>query len=504
MDRTPDIFLPYQKLWTEDKSELKVCVKSRRIGITWAEAADDVLLASRSDGMDCYYIGYDEDMTKEYIETIAEWARFFNLAASNINVEILDEQKDTRVFWVDFHSGFKIQALSSMPRNLRGKQGRIVIDEAAFHDDLAALIKAAMATTIWGGSVAVISSHHGIDNSFAKLVEDIRAGRRPGSVHQYTFDEAIEQGLAERVFYIKGQEYTKEAADAWVKSVYAFYADDADEELRCIPAKSGGKYLDVGLIEDCMYDAPVFRLEYDKEFTWKPNAYREAEVLAWCNESLLPELKKLDQSRLHVLGEDFGRKSDMTALVPLEITQTLRRRCPFVVELRNVPYDQQKQIVFYLLDRLPRFVKAAFDATGNGEQLAEVTAQHYGKTRAESIKFNDSTSQEIFTPFKAALQDHMLMLPRDDQIKDDLRLVEVINGVPKIPSARTTAKNNKGQTVYRHGDVAIAAALAYRASKGNYVEYDYKPAVWNEIRKQGLQDMQPRTTAGFGRKKGIW
>jgi hypothetical protein len=52
--------------------------------------------------------------------------------------------------------------------------------------------------------------------------------------------------------------------------------------------------------------------------------------------------------------------------------------------------------------------------------------------------------------------------------------------------------------------VAIAAALAYRASKGNYVEYDYKPAVWNEIRKQGLQDMQPRTTAGFGRKKGIW
>jgi len=63
-----------------------------------------------------------------------------------------------------------IVALSSRPSNLRGKQGNIVIDEAAFHDNLPALLKAALAIMMWGGRIRVISTHNGADNPFADLV----------------------------------------------------------------------------------------------------------------------------------------------------------------------------------------------------------------------------------------------------------------------------------------------------------------------------------------------
>ena len=38
-----DVLLPYQKIWIADDSPLKIAEKSRRTGITWAEAADATL-----------------------------------------------------------------------------------------------------------------------------------------------------------------------------------------------------------------------------------------------------------------------------------------------------------------------------------------------------------------------------------------------------------------------------------------------------------------------------
>ena len=43
-----DVLLPYQKKWLEDKAQVKVVEKSRRIGLTWAQALDDVLQAATS------------------------------------------------------------------------------------------------------------------------------------------------------------------------------------------------------------------------------------------------------------------------------------------------------------------------------------------------------------------------------------------------------------------------------------------------------------------------
>ena len=72
---------------------------------------------------------------------------------------------DILAYRIRFASGHKIVALSSRPSNLRGKDGCAVIDEAAFHEDLPGLLKAALAFTMWGGLVRIISTHNGAHNA---------------------------------------------------------------------------------------------------------------------------------------------------------------------------------------------------------------------------------------------------------------------------------------------------------------------------------------------------
>lgn len=131
--------------------------------------------------MNVYYIAYNRDMTVEYIQACAMWARAFNYAASEIEEgfwEEDDDDKHIKTYTIKFpDSGFRIVALSSRPSNLRGRQGIIVIDEAAFHEQLDELLKAALAMLIWG-KVRVISTHDGDDNPFNTLIGDIRAGRQ--------------------------------------------------------------------------------------------------------------------------------------------------------------------------------------------------------------------------------------------------------------------------------------------------------------------------------------
>ena len=179
-----ELLLGYQKRWVADDSPLKIAEKSRRTGITWAEASDAVLTASRTKsahGTNHFYVGSNKEMAREFIDAAAMWAKAFDKAAGDIEEELFiddgQEGKEILTFVIHFASGFKIQALSSKPSNLRGMQGNVTIDEAAFHDQLAEVLKAALALTMWGAKVRLISTHNGAENLFNQLIQDSRAGK---------------------------------------------------------------------------------------------------------------------------------------------------------------------------------------------------------------------------------------------------------------------------------------------------------------------------------------
>lgn len=482
-----DLLLSYQQelLQTTSVHAVVVVEKSRRIGYTWAIAADAVLTAAaekRSGGMDVLYIGYNLDMAREFIDTAGAWSRLFDRACSACAEEISDDGSDDgiKAFRITFASGHEIVALASRPRSLRGRQGYVIIDEAAFHDDLDELLKAAMALLIWGGKVAVISTHNGTTHPFNQLVEACRAGKKPYAVLRVTLDDALKDGLYKRICLVKGEDWSQDKEDAWAAGIYASYGDAADEELRVIPKNKGGIWLPRDLVVARMAeDIPVLRWEVEPGFVDLPDYARRAVALGWCEAELRPLLNRLDPTRMSVYGHDYARLRDASVGWPAQIMRDLAVRTAFVFELRNVPDEEQKLIVRYVLDRMPRFVRGAIDAGGNGASLAERMRQLFGPDRIEEVKFSTEWYRVNMPPFKAALEGASMVLAKDADILVDFGQLEMRDGVAQLK--RTQARTTGTDGNRRHGDAAIAAVLCHYASRLPQQDYGYTPAPSAEI-----------------------
>lgn len=495
------ILLPYQQRWIADKSPVKAIEKSRRIGMSYCEASDSVLHAADAErGANVYYISYDKEMTSGFIQDCATWARAFHAAAGEIGERIMtrDDGRDIHVFDIPFESGNHIQTFSSNPRNLRSKgrpRERLVLDEAAFVDDLAEVLKAALAMTMWGGTVHILSTHNGDENPFNGLIQEARAGRNDYSVHRVTLDDALAEGLYRRICEVTGRPWSQEAQDAWRESLVRRYHPNEDEELFVIPAFGGGAYLPRELVSACMVDGPLLRFDGTRSFNLAPESVRRAEINDWIKDILRPELGRLDFRRRHVFGMDFARKGDMTDIVPLEIGADLRKRWPFLVELHNVPYRQQSQVMLSVGNGLPRFAGCAIDSGGNGGYVAEEATDAWGEFMVDAIHFTEQWYRDEFPKYKAGFEDRTITIIRHDDVLEDHRAIKLVRGVPRVPEGKT---DKKGE---RHGDSAIAGLLADYRSRMDYAEYAYEGI------RRDRRDPMPRpvkVTAGLGAGRGLW
>lgn len=470
----PKALLSYQaktvQLLESTGVEVLFIEKSRRIGLTWGFASYAVLKAARqkkAGGMDVMYISYAQDMTREFIDACAMWAKAYSIAASDAEEFLFDDEtsegtKSIQAFRIKFASGFEIIGLSSAPRTLRGKQGVVMIDEAAFVDNLAELLKAALAFLMWGGQVVVCSTHNGFDNTFNEQIQQILAGKLPYAHQKITFDEALQDGLYQRICFVTGKEWSPENEAEWRQKIYKFYASGADEELRCIPSASSGSYLSLPLIMARQKkDVPVVRWHPPQGFVDWPEHLRNAEVDKFCEDRLRPLLAELNPRWRSCFGEDFGRKGDLTCIHPLQIRNDQSLATPFVLELRDVPFTSQWRILDYIVCRLPRFSHGALDARGNGAYLAEQARQKFGVSMITEVQLSQSWYIANMPRLKSAFEDGTFELPMDDDIRADYRLLQMDKGVAKIPDNSRT----EGQDGHeRHGDTAIAGALAVYAS----------------------------------------
>jgi phage FluMu gp28-like protein len=488
----PKVLLPYQARAVSLLDSVRDCSalfveKSRRIGLTWALAAYAVLRAARqrpAGGMDVMYISYSREMTREFIDAAAMWARAFNLLAGETEELLFDQgddegDKSIQTFRIRFASGFELLALSSAPRGLRGKQGVVIIDEAAFVDSLAELIKAAMAFLMWGGQVVVCSTHDGVDNPFNQTIQDILAGRAPYKHLHIDFDSALKDGLYERICLVKGDAWTAEGEAEWRQKIIAFYGEGADEELFCVPSASSGSWLPGPLIEARMTaEAPVLRLELPGDYLQRSDL-DQAALMAPFLEELEEALDLIDLDPQYALGFDFGRVADLSTASLLAVEQRLKRREALSVEMRNVPGDEQKTVVGKILTHVrARLVGAAFDATGMGWTVAEDMGRKFGLRETPDgsglimpIKFSEEWYRLEMPPLKTAFEDDMIAIAPDSDHLSDLRLVKLVRGVARVPDIRTGEKGKR-----RHGDYAIALALAHYASRMPWSEYGYRTA----------------------------
>lgn len=442
-----------------DSTSLLAIEKSRRIGLTWALAAKAVLTASKADGeggMDALYISYAQDMTREFIDACAMWARVFDLAASDeAEIMLKDGDKDIKAFRINFASGFEVMALSSAPRSIRGKQGLLIIDEAAFVDSLSELLKGAMAFVMWGGKVVAVSTHNGAGNPFNTFLEDIRSGQRNGETLRIDFKDALADGLYERICLVTKEKSSPSGKVAWEKKIRGFYGEDADEELDCKPRAGSGSWLD---------PADIFAATHPE--AGEPRYYRGGPCY---------------------VGRDIARRNDLSVIWVFEEVagvMWLRER----IEQRNCSFADQ-QTEFDRIMRDYRVMRAALDQTGMGEVVVEQAQEKYGKSLVEGVIFTGPRRLDIATVLKQRFEAGLIRIPDDDKIKADLRSIKRKGGPTGAPRLVQDGSSDG------HGDRFWAAALALGAAGDRVVSFDHEAS---SQRRAGLEDLQIDMQTGFG------
>nr|WP_285896935.1 hypothetical protein [Pseudomonas aeruginosa] len=471
------LLMAHQADWLAIQAQIKLCEKGRRTGITFAEALDSVITAASrrsAGGMDVFYVGDTKEKGLEFIGYCAKFSRVIAEAqasgVSEIEEFLFEDQDDSgntrqiNAYRIRYASGFKIVALSSNPANLRGLQGKVIIDEAAYHRNVSAVLDAATALLIWGGRIVIISTHNGKSNPFNGMIADIQEGRYGDAavVFKATFDDAVANGLYERRCMMRGEEPSAEGKEAWYKSIRNAYGPrkaQMREELDAIPRDGNGVCVPGVWIEDAMRPGrEVLRLALDEGFALQPVYRREAWIEAWIEQHLVLLLQQLDPEVRWFLGMDYARHRDFSIICPMSVDQQRHRDIPFVVEMHKVPTRQQQQVLFTILRTLPNFMGAALDASGNGETLAEDTADEFGHERIQQVKLSRVWYGAWMPRFVGLFEDGTITLPKDDSLQQDIRAIETVDGIPMIVKARQ--QDLKDPDLYRHGDFAGAAALA--------------------------------------------
>ena len=489
-----ELLLPYQREWLEDQSPLKIIEKNRRCGISWVDSADSVLNAAPTHGWsNTYYMSFNKDNCRQYIEDAGEWAKKLGYAVSEVieeNEALLDDpDKSITTYRIVFASGAEIMGLPGVSRSLRSKQGNVVIDEAAFFDDLEGVLQAAKALVMWGGRIRVISTHNGEDNPFNHLIKAIRGGKETEwSLHRITFREAVAQGLYKRICLKQGRKWTPEADKEFIEKMYRIYSDNPDEELDVIPRASGSRYFGRGLLDHATasegsYD--IRRLECSDSFLHKDDDYKNREVRKFFNQEVRP-LLGVFESRLYV-GNDFGRSGDLTTYWVAEEIEKTSLSVRLIVELKNAPFEQQQyfnDLLTDFLDGRGKFGGIAIDSRGNGQQISEhAMLRHPGA--AVQVMETNAWYAKYGTDLHGLMESADFTVPDDEVIKADFGIVVLKNGIPTIPAVRTSDRDMKGK---RHGDAASAAMLCVCA--------------WREC----AEDVPPSFTAAERKEKSrfLW
>lgn len=436
-------FLPYQRAWLRDASRLRLCQKSRQIGLSYVDSYDSVRKAAVQPGArDVWVMSRDETQAKQYIRYCKRWAGALHLAAADYGHRVLRTTpgKSATVQVLAFASRACIYALSSNPDAIVGKSGHVKLDEFALHKDQRTLYAVAKPVIQWGGTLSIISTHRGAGTVFNELVGEIQGGGNPmgWSLHTLPLQTAVEQGLVEKIDAAAGHPLPEDSdlrarREQWTAQQRAECIDEEQwlQEYCCVPADESSAFISFDLLNACT--EPELRL---------------ATLESWLAAARSPDAA-------FYLGVDVARKHDLCVLdLGERIGDVIWDRLR--LEFLNRPFAEIEDALYRLL-RLPQLKRACIDATGMGAQLAERAREQFN-WKIEPIVFTAPTKESLATGLKIDLENRHLRLPDDDKLRADLR------GIRK----ETTLSGNTryaGESADSHCDRFWAKALRQHAAR---------------------------------------
>jgi phage FluMu gp28-like protein len=423
--------LPYQRRWVRDGSLLKIVVKGRQIGFSFAATLRAVLecVGRRTTWV---FLSKGERQSRLLMERVHEHIQACGIAAQAQESSFF-EGTLTRQLEARFANGSVIYGLPANPDTARGYSGNVTLDEFAFHLDADRIYAALYPSITRGYSLEVISTPNGQRGKFFELAKEAGLTETPAAGSRLAADgsplpvvgksqpatgprwsghwcdiyEAVRQGLGIDIELLRAGV----DEETW------------RQEFCCEFLSSGSQWIPHGLFERCV--SP----EASTEFTPGANAI--------------------------YAGWDIARKRDLSVIWLSELVGDVTWTRG-VIEMRDLPTPDQVQRARVLL---PLVRRMEIDQGGMGLAIAETLAREF-PDKVEGIDFTAAKKETLAVTAKRRMEQAQVRLPDSDAVRESFRSVK--KAVNALGQSRFDAEHDPK---FGHADHWWAFCLAEAAAQ---------------------------------------
>ena len=423
------MFLPYQQRFITDPNPMKLFVKSRRVGISFAlgfKINEDALIHARTD-INLY--SRDSELAADLVRYVLPWTRISNLLCDD---EIVHAE-DIKLRQITYCNGSRVNSWSSAAERGVGKSGVSICDEFQSLPDAQGLFDYLSPSRAWGGSITVVGTMRP-GTLFQQFAQDA-AGENTAqwSHHHITIDEALDQGLLEKVNMKQRATYFAEWTDreAYKRFLFAglsraairqeYYTEAAEEHYRVYSEK---------IVEQCMVPQETL---------------------------FLPAGRK---TGLAYVGVDIGRSHDKFALCVVEVVAGGKAYVRELTVRENIEFEEMKEEIRRAMS-LWRPEKLCQDASTIGIMLGEWSVQQYGEAVAFPITISGMAKERLLVHLQAMMSSGMLLVPRSADLKK--QFLAVTKTVTPMAQTRFILPTTQAG----HCDSVLAIALACYGATGD-------------------------------------
>jgi len=467
--------LPYQRRWVEDDSPLKIVVKARQIGYSFA-ASIRALLQCLKRKTTWVFLSKGERQSRLLMEKVQEHVQSCGILAraceSTFFEGTLIKQLEVR-----FANGSVIYGLPANPDTARGYSGNVTLDEFAFHADADKIYAALFPTITRGYGLEVISTPNGQQGKFYELAK--AAG-------------LAEEGLGARGWGL-GTLETPAPSPQPPGPVWSGHRVDIYEAIR------QGLGIDLQLLRGGCGDETSWQQEYCCQFISTAENFIPPALVAQCAsaeaakdcplqflasaphprpDSSHPE-RAIPEAEFY-LGIDIGRHHDRTVFwidqvgAGLAAAQGAHEGRPYeergriavarmVRSFSDTPFAEQLAFARELLSLpgpqgRPLVRRACIDSTGMGAPLAESLEREFGP-RVEPVSFTAAVKEDLAYRVKRRMEQRLDVIPEDREI------ARAFGAVKKLVTVAGNTRFDAERTELGHADEFWAKALADLAAE---------------------------------------
>ena len=277
---------------------------------------------------------------------------------------------------------------------------------------------------------------------FNQIITEITQKGNPmkWSHHRVTIDDAVAQGLVEKINEKSGR---KDSRESFVAQLRAKCIDEEQwqQEFCCQPADESSAFITYDMLAACEAKGCM------KPFSYISNCAGDSAADHNSHSS--------HSSRSFYVGVDVARKDHLCVIdVGEKIGDVVWDRLR--IELQNKTFSEIEDELFALLE-LRQVKRCCIDATGLGMQLAERAKARFG-WKVEPICFTQSMKEELAFTLRCAFEDRTVRIDPDPKLRADLRAIK--KEVTSAGNIRFEGESDSG-----HCDRFWAKALRHHAAK---------------------------------------